>query len=210
MVAIRIFLLVYQEFAVIRLRYYVLHTKSTCIMFLARFVTRFCPCMAVIVFLSDNTPCMWCITSQAPPVPRERVLTLSPPPSLPPCIDLATCLCLHGYRWSTFLSDLSFHLVKQTPFLLLPTIGYRQLGEWNRRRNICSEVNWVNIRCFLYKERILNVLTSHLIFNNRHTEKRYVYGISVSIWNVFLAWLLYIWTHGKPSWMCVVWIVFVQ
>lgn len=75
---IRIFLLVYHEFAVIKLLLYRLHTKCTCTcresipVLLSCYVTRFVFAWAVIVFPRDNTPRIWCITSEAPPVRIER------------------------------------------------------------------------------------------------------------------------------------------
>jgi hypothetical protein len=180
---IRIFLLVYHEFAVIKLLLYRLHTKCTCTcresipVLLSCYVTRFVFAWAVIVFPRDNTPRIWCITSEAPPVRIERDRENPHLVSPPPCIDLATCVCLHGYRWSfTFLSDLSFRLVKQVSSLLLPTVVYPPVGRMEQSTKSYSGAfiyrsEIFNNRYLTYRRRILNVLTPHLIYTNRHAEE---------------------------------------
>lgn len=155
---IRIFLLLYHELAVIKFLHYRLHTKCTCTwkesirVLLCCYVTRFVLARAAIVFHRDNTPRIWCITSEAPPVrierETERILTLSPPSlywsgyvRLSPWLQMIFYFSLRSFISSCKTGPFAFIVYNWVP----PFGGLEQKTRSHSEAFIYPEVKWFNL-----------------------------------------------------------------
>jgi hypothetical protein len=143
-------------------------------MFLSCYVTHFFLALAVIIFLRHNSPRIWCNTSQAPPVRRER----ESPHLVPPPTPLYWSCYVRLSPWLQMIFYFSLRSFisscKTDPFSFIAYNWAPPVGGLEQKTKLYSEANqkWSDlISVTFHIKGILNVLTSLLIFNNRHTEE---------------------------------------